>query len=158
MEYAKCFFSVQSSKGRGWHVTLKASLVTKDFQELIEKLAKKNKDIAPIAKKMLKESADITQQAINQSALTHNYSRQMIESEIMPTVEQINDFSFRCKVGFDSNANSNGAMHAIFVNYGTPKRKEHGKVEATYFFTKAIKQTASKRKAIQKKIVEEVAR
>ena len=136
---------------------MKASLVTKDFQELIEKLAKKNKDIAPIAKKMLKESADITQQAINQSALTHNYSRQMIESEITPTVEQINDFSFRCKVGFDSK-NSNGAMHAIFVNYGTPKRKEHGKVDATFFFTKAIKQTANKRKAIQKKIVEEVVK
>lgn len=156
MEYAKYSLGFQGSEIQKRGVIVKATFSIKGFSDLIEELAKKKKDVEPIARRALQESADITQQAINNAAAVHNASGEMIAAEITPAVETIDRYSMRVRVGF--NNNGAGGLHAIFLNYGTPKRKTHGTVDATHFFDEAIKSTAGKRRAIQKQIIKDVAK
>ena len=136
---------------------MKATLkLESGFEDLITKLAKKGKDVDGIVRKVLKESADITQKEINEEAKKHNFTGLMAMTEINPTIEEVKNRAYRVKVGFDMDINEKGALHAIFLNYGTPKRKVHGKVPSTRFFTKAISRTKKDRQAIQERIIKEL--
>lgn len=136
---------------------MKATLkLESGFEDLITKLAKKGRDVDGIVKKALKESADITQNEINNEAKKHNFTGLMSMTEINPTIEEVKNRAYRVKVGFDMDINEKGALHAIFLNYGTPKRKVHGTVKGTKFFTKAISRTKKDRQAIQERIIKEL--
>ena len=113
---------------------MKATLkLESGVEDLITKLAKKGKDVDGIVRKALKESADITQKEINEEAKKHNFTGLMAMTEINPTIEEVKNRAYRVKVGFDMDINEKGALHAIFLNYGTPKRKVHGTVKSTRF-------------------------
>lgn len=135
---------------------MKVKFSNKGFNEFIERLAKMGQDVDPVVKKALLRSANVTQHEINVAAEKHRNKGHMSYATITPTLEQVNKNAYRVYVGFDGANNKQGLMHAIFLNYGTPKRKEHGQVEATRFFEKAIKRAAKKRKAILENIINEI--
>lgn len=135
---------------------MKVKFSNKGFNEFIERLAKMGQDVDPVVKDALLRSANVTQHEINVAAEKHRNKGRMFQATITPTLEQVNRNAYRVYVGFDGANDKEGLMHAIFLNYGTPKRKEHGQVEATHFFEKAIKRAAKKRKAILENIINEV--
>lgn len=135
---------------------MKVKFSNKGFNEFIERLAKMGQDVDPVVKKALLRSANVTQHEINVAAEKHRDKGHMSYATITPTLEQVNKNAYRVYVGFDGANDKQGLMHAIFLNYGTPKRKEHGQVEATRFFEKAIKRAAKKRKAILEEIINEI--
>lgn len=135
---------------------MKVKFSNKGFNEFIERLAKMGQDVDPVVKDALLRSANVTQFEINKAASKHRHKGRMFLATIEPKLEQVNKNAYRVYVGFDGANDKEGLMHAIFLNYGTPKRKEHGQVEATHFFEKAIKRAAKKRKAILENIINEV--
>ena len=71
----------------------------------------------------------------------------------MPKPRIKNSFGFvRAEVGFEKGnydpANPSDAYKAIFLNYGTPKRKSHGKIEGRNFRKKAEKVAKPKMKKV----------
>lgn len=134
---------------------MKAKFGTPDFKDFIEKLEKKNKNADVLVKKAILESAKVTQQEIdNATSLQNKVSGQMQSATFTPVVETVGYAQVRARVGFNKQ-NLQGSLHAIFLNFGTPKRKEHGQVEETKFYTNAIKRTAKARREIQNQIIKD---
>lgn len=135
---------------------MKAKFATPDFKDFIEKLESKNESAESFVKKAILESAKVTQQEIdNATSLQNKISGKMQSATFTPVVESVGYAQVRARVGFNKQK-LEGSLHAIFLNFGTPKRKEHGQVEATNFYTKAIKKSAKARREIQNQIIKDI--
>lgn len=115
----------------------------KGHDELITTFQKKNGNLKKLCKKMLLAAGQATQEEINKASAGYKLSGAMIGAEITPQVEQVGSMAFRCKVGFEHNE---GGVHAILLNYGTPKKKKGKVVKGTGFYTNAIRRASRRRK------------
>lgn len=128
----------------------------KGFDEMLRKIEKANGNVDAAAKKCMDKSAQIMQDELKsqmQAADLQNTMSRLISRMPSPRVE--NDHGlWTATVGYEKGAydpkNPSDAYEVIFINYGTPRRTKHGKVQARGFIAKAKKKAKSK---IKKKTV-----
>ena len=136
----------------------------KGFDEMLRKIEKANGNVDAAAKKCMDKSAQIMQDELKsqmQAADLQNTMSRLISRMPSPRVE--NDHGlWTAKVGDEKGAydpkNPSDAYEVIFINYGTPRRTKHGKVQARGFIAKAKKKAKSKIKKEQEKTLDEILR
>jgi hypothetical protein len=126
---------------------MKAQIKTEGFDDLLEQWKKKNETIDRACKRALLKSALETQAEINKASSGYVRTGAMIGDEIQPHLEQVNTMAYRCKVGFWHNE---GGLHALLLNYGTPRKKKGKVVKGLRFMTNAIRRSARRRKDIMR--------
>lgn len=136
----------------------------KGFDEMLRKIEKANGNVDAAAKKCMDKSAQIMQDELKsqmQAADLQNTMSRLISRMPSPRVE--NDHGlWTAQVGYEKGAydpkNPSDAYEVIFINYGTPRRAKHGKVQARGFIAKAKKKAKSKIKKEQQQILDEILR
>lgn len=136
----------------------------KGFDEMLRKIEKANGNVDAAAKKCMDKSAQIMQDELKsqmQAADLQNTMSRLISRMPSPRVE--NDHGlWTAQVGYEKGAydpkNPSDAYEVIFINYGTPRRTKHGKVQARGFIAKAKKKAKSKIKKEQQQILDEILR
>lgn len=136
----------------------------KGFDEMLRKIEKANGNVDAAAKKCMDKSAQIMQDELKsqmQAADLQNTMSRLISRMPSPRVE--NDHGlWTATVGYEKGAydpkNPSDAYEVIFINYGTPRRTKHGKVQARGFIAKAKKKAKSKIKKEQQQILDEILR
>lgn len=136
----------------------------KGFDEMLRKIEKANGNVDAVAKKCMDKSAQIMQDELKsqmQAADLQNTMSRLISRMPSPRVE--NDHGlWTAQVGYEKGAydpkNPSDAYEVIFINYGTPRRTKHGKVQARGFIAKAKKKAKSKIKKEQQQILDEILR
>jgi hypothetical protein len=135
------------------------------FDELLKQIEEAGGTIDRAAESCLKQSAQIMQNELKSQMKMSGADSDLIER--MPPPEIIkNGNSIVARVGYkkgtyNPNDISDG-YKVVFLNYGTPKRAKHGKVEARGFIDRAKKKARKQIKKAQKetlqKILERVSR
>jgi hypothetical protein len=135
------------------------------FDELLKQIEEAGGTIDRAAESCLKQSAQIMQNELKSQMKMSGADSDLIER--MPPPEIIkNGNSIVARVGYkkgtyNPNDISDG-YEVVFLNYGTPKRAKHGKVEARGFIDRAKKKARKQIKKAQKetlqKILERVSR
>ena len=102
------------------------------FDGLLSKIEKAGGSIDSVAKECLKKSADIMHDALTTEMQKSNVDSGLIERMPTPDIET-NGNVHSARVGYkkgtyDENNPSDG-YKIVFLNYGTPKRSKHGKIE-----------------------------
>lgn len=131
---------------------MRAKFAIKGFDELIEKLAKQGANIDDVAKRTLIKCKVNANRQLVATANKHSKSGELKNALIEPKL-LVGANWCGLEIGFDKEGHKEGTEHAIFVNYGTPKRKEHGKVDKSMDFTNAFRRA---RTACNKVIKEEL--
>ena len=110
------------------------------FDDLFEQIKKAEGNVDKAAEQCLQESAQIMH-----SELTAQMQKSGVDSDLinrMPTPELMRDGNtLIARVGYKKGAYNpddlSDGFKVVFLNYGTPKRSKHGKVEAKGFIDKA---------------------
>jgi hypothetical protein len=133
------------------------------FDELFEQIKKAEGNVDKAAEQCLEESAQVMQ-----SELKAQMQKSGVDSELiarMPPPElQRDGNALIARVGYKKGTynpdNLSDGYKVVFLNYGTPKRSKHGKVEAKGFIDKAQrkarKQIKKKQEETLKKIIGEM--
>lgn len=133
------------------------------FDELFEQIKKAEGNVDKAAEQCLEESAQVMQ-----SELKLQMQKSGVDSDLinrMPTPEIKKDGNtLIARVGYKKGAYNpddlSDGYKVVFLNYGTPKRSKHGKVEAKGFIDKAQrkakKQIKKKQEETLKKIIGEL--
>lgn len=133
------------------------------FDDLFEQIKKAEGNVDKAAEECLKESAQVMQ-----SELKTQMQKSGVDSDLinrMPTPELKKDGNtLIARVGYKKGAYNpddlSDGYKVVFLNYGTPKRSKHGKVEAKGFIDKAQrkakKQIKKKQEETLKKIIGEL--
>lgn len=130
-----------------------ATFQIKGFEELLEDVKKCQGDIEKTVTALANESVDIIYDALKSSANAAD-----VPKSVTNTIQK-NHASWHgnvcsASVGWkkeelDPNNPSPGHK-AVFLNYGTPRRTEHGKITGHFFITNAKKKASKKVKKAQK--------
>lgn len=117
------------------------------FDELIKEIEKASKNVDAAAKKCVEKGAGVLQDELKSKMQSADVDSGLISRMPSPVIE--NDFGkFTARVGFKKGEydpkNPSDGYKAVFLNYGTPRRKKHGQVKARGFIDKAKK--AARRK------------
>lgn len=131
---------------------MRANIRINGFDELIEKLAKRGEDIDHVTNRTLIKCSVNANKVIHQEAQKHSVSGKLQSAIQEPKIIKGAN-SYTLEIGFDKEGNPEGTTHAIFINYGTPRRKEHGKIEKSLAFTNAFRRA---RTACNKVVKEEL--
>lgn len=126
---------------------MKAKFIPPRFDELIEKLVENGADVEHVAKRTIQKCAYHTRGIVNTEAQKHSKSGSLINA-IDSNIYKTGAYSYCIDVGFSEEKDQEGKLHAVFLNYGTPRRKEHGKIEATYVFRNAFRRAKTKSKKV----------
>lgn len=133
------------------------------FDDLFEQIRKASGNVDKAAEQCLEESAQVMQ-----SELKLQMQKSGVDSDLinrMPTPELKRDGNaLIARVGYKKGAYNpddlSDGYKVVFLNYGTPKRSKHGKVEAKGFIDKAQrkakKQIKKKQEETLKKIIGEL--
>lgn len=129
------------------------------FDELLEQIQKADGTVDRAVESCMKQSAQIMQ-----SELKAEMQKSGVDSDLinrMPTPElQKDGNTIIARVGYKKGAyNPNDisdGYKAVFLNYGTPKRSKHGKVEAKGFIDRAQKKARKRIKKAQKEALEKI--
>lgn len=129
------------------------------FDDLLEQIQKAGGTIDRAAESCLKQSAQIMQSELKSEMKKSGVDNDLINR--MPTPElQKDGNSMIARVGYKKGAyNPNDisdGYKVVFLNYGTPKRSKHGKVEARGFIDRAQKNARKKIKKAQKEALEKI--
>lgn len=128
------------------------------FEEYIKRLEQANKNVDAAIRKAVDAGADAADRELHAqcdaSGVPSSVSR-----EIKKTVESAGN-RYRVKVGWEIEnydpKNPSQGYKALFLNYGTPHRKKHGKVKARGFIAKAKKNSKKKIKEAQQAALDEI--
>lgn len=136
----------------------KISVTINGFDELIEQIRKAEGDVDGAIQKAVNAGADVVEQELIAQCNAANVPAS-ITNEITKTVERSGN-EYRIKVGWKlgeyNPKNISQGFKALFLNYGTPHRSEHGKIKARGFISKAKKASLKKVKAAQQSALEEI--
>lgn len=121
------------------------------FDELFEQIKKAEGNVDKAAEQCLQESAQIMQSELKAQMQNSGVDSALIDR--MPTPELKKDGNtLIARVGYKKGAYNpddlSDGFKVVFLNYGTPKRSKHGKVEAKGFIDKAQRKA---KKQIKKK-------
>ena len=123
-------------------------------EELIKKIEKANGNIEIASEKCIRESAEIMQAELKTAMRTSKggVSENLINRMPNYTIEN-NGAKVTAHVGYRSTSfnpkNPSDYHKAIFANYGTPHRKQHGQEKARRFVAKAKRSAKPKIKSQQ---------
>jgi len=102
------------------------------FDDLMKDIEKAGGDIERITRNCLNTSAKIMQSELKQEMKESNVDKTLIDN--MPAPEVENDYGkITARVGYKKGAydpkNPSVGYKVVFMNYGTPYRKKHGKIK-----------------------------
>lgn len=121
------------------------------FDDLFEQIKKAEGNVDKAAEQCLQESAQIMQSELKAQMQKSGVDSDLINRMPTPEIEK-NGNAMIARVGYKKGAyNPNDlsdGYKVVFLNYGTPKRSKHGKVEAKGFIDKAQRKA---KKPIKKK-------
>lgn len=136
-------------------------LIVKGFDELLKQIEKAGGSIDDATVECLKESADIME-----TALVTQMNKAGVPSHLvseMPSYTIENDHGLiTARVGYRKGAynprNPSTGYKIVFLNYGTPHRKKHGKVVGRGFIDKAKRTARPKIRRAQKNTLQKILR
>ena len=117
------------------------------WNDLIKEIEKAGGQIEPVTEKCMQESAQIVQHELKTQMRKSHVSDRLIDAMPAPKIE--NDYgTITARVGYDKGTydpkNPSDAYKVVYLNYGTPHRQMHGKVEARGFIQRAKKNAKRK--------------
>lgn len=131
------------------------------FDEYIKAIEKAGGSIDATVNKCMQDSAEIMQDDLKTQMRESGVKSRLINAMPPPQVESKYN-SVTARVGYkkgtyDPNNLSDG-YKAVFLNYGTPHRKKHGKVKKRGFIVKAKVKARPKIKKAQEKAFKDILR
>jgi HK97 gp10 family phage protein len=133
------------------------------FDDLLEQIQKAGGTVDRAAESCLKQSAQIMQTELKNQMKESGVDNDLIARMPPPEIQQDGN-TMIARVGYKKGAYNpddlSDGFKVVFLNYGTPKRSKHGKVEAKGFIDraqrKAKKQIKKKQEETLKKIIGEL--
>lgn len=129
------------------------------FNDLLTEIQKADGNVNSATAKCIKAGAEIMQSELTSKMRSVNVDQDLISRMPSPEIEQ-NANKYTARVGFKKGAydptNPSDGYKAVFINYGTPRRTQHGQVKARGFIQAAKKAARSKIKAEQEKTLDEI--
>ena len=129
------------------------------FDSLLEQIQKAGGTVDRAAEGCLKQSAQIMQSELKSQMKVSGVDSDLIARMPPPELEK-NGNAMIARVGYKKGAyNPNDlsdGYKVVFLNYGTPKRSKHGKVEAKGFIDIAQKKARKKIKKAQKEALQKI--
>lgn len=129
------------------------------FDELLEQIEKAGGTIDRAAESCLKQSAQIMQSELKNQMKESGVDSDLIARMPPPELKQDGN-TMIARVGYKKGAYNpddlSDGFKVVFLNYGTPKRSKHGKVEAKGFIDRAQKKARPKIKKAQKQALEKI--
>ena len=134
-------------------------LSLKGFDKLLEQIQEAGGNIDKATEQAINKSVVVVSQdlhtACNSAGVPSNVS-----SEIKSDRAEWNGNKCSARVGWKLGAynpdNPSQGYKAIFLNYGTPRRKKHGKITARNFIATTKKASQPKLRKIQKETLDEI--
>lgn len=131
------------------------------FDELLKKIEKAGGSIDAAAETCLKKSANIMEAELKTQMSKADVDAALINRMPAPTIEKDGN-RMTARVGYKKGAynpnNISDGYKVVFLNYGTPKRKKHGKIKARGFIAKAKKKAKPQIKRQQETTLDEILR
>lgn len=129
------------------------------FEDLLKDIEKAGGSINKATRVCMENSAGIMESELKSKMQSANVAPRLISAMPAPKIESSGN-RITARVGYEKGAydpkNPSNAYKVIFLNYGTPKRTEHGKVSKRGFIQKAKRSAKKKIKAEQEKTLKEI--
>lgn len=129
------------------------------FDDLLEKLQKVDGGIDRASEQCIKESAQIMQDELKSQMKKSGVDAELINRMPTPEIERDGNRT-TARVGYKKGAynpdNLSDGYKIVFLNYGTPKRRKHGKVDARGFILKAKKKASTQIKNKQRETLKKI--
>ena len=139
----------------------KIILQLKGFDELFEQIQRAGGSIDSAAKSCIQRSAQIMQTELKAQMQAAGVKSTLI-GRMPPPKITVEGNRCSAEVGYEKGEfdprNPSDAYKVIFLNYGTPRRTMHGKVEARGFIQKAKKKARPQIKNAQRETLDEILR
>ena len=131
------------------------------FEELIKAIEKAGGSADKAVKKCMKQSAEIMQEELISQMQKSHVDADLINAMPAPQIED--DFGrVTARVGYRKGTydphNPSAGYKAVFINYGTPNRKKHGKVKKRGYITRAKNRARPKIKQQQETALKDILR
>ena len=137
----------------------KAILQLKGFDDLLEQIQKAGGSIDQAADSCLRQSAQIMQAELKAQMQAAGVDVGLINSMPPPQIE-VKGNKYSAAVGYKKGnfdpRNPSDGYKVVFLNYGTPRRTQHGKVAARGFIQKAKKKARPQIKKAQQEALEKI--
>ena len=129
------------------------------FDDMMRQIEKAQGTVKPAAEQCARVSANVMDAELKTQMSKAGVKGDLIADMPAPTVE--NDHGLiTARVGYKKGAydpkNLSTGYKVLFLNYGTPHRKEHGQVKARGFVLKAKRKAKPKIKKEQQKTLHEI--
>lgn len=129
------------------------------FDELMNKIQKAEGNVESATKRALQEGANVMDAEIKAQLSATGDGGNLGSSIPSPTIE--NDFGlFTARVGWRKGSynprNLSDGYKALFLNYGTPRRKKHGIERARGFIQRAKTSARPKIKKVQEQALKDI--
>ena len=137
----------------------KAILQLKGFDVLLEQIQKAGGSIDEAADSCLRQSAQIMQTELKTQMQASGVDAGLINAMPPPQITVKNN-RYSAAVGYKKGAydpsDPSDGYKVVFLNYGTPRRTMHGKVQARGFIEKAKKKARPQIKKAQQQTLEKI--
>lgn len=129
------------------------------FDDLLKQIEKAGGKVQPAAETAMKKSADIMDAELRAQMSQANVPANLIDEMPAPSIK--NDYGLiTARVGYKKGAydpnNLSTGYKVLFLNYGTPHRKEHGQIEARGFIQRAKRRAKQKIKKVQESTLKDI--
>ena len=129
------------------------------FENLLKDIEKASGSINAATRKCMENSAESMEAELKSKMQSANVPQNLIGSMPASEIESTGN-RITARVGYKKGAydpkNPSDGYLVVFLNYGTPKRTQHGKVKARGFIQKAKRSAKKKIKAEQEKTLKEI--
>lgn len=129
------------------------------FEEVLKNIEKAGGDINKAVNIAVKKSADVVQSELKNQMLQAGVSNHLVNAMPPPSIEKEGN-RFTAEVGYKKGTydekNPSDGYKVVFLNYGTPNRKKHGKIVGRGFIQKAKKKATPLVKKIQTEAFNEI--
>ena len=135
------------------------SLKLKGFDKLLEEIQRANGDIKAATEQAMNKSVAVVEKELHQhcdAAGVPSSVSSAIRADRAQWRGNVCEAEVGWKLGAYDPKNPSQGHKAIFLNYGTPHRKKHGKVKGRLFIGKAKDASEKQVKKIQKQTLEEI--
>lgn len=131
----------------------------KGFDKLLEQIQEAGGNVDKATEQAINKSVDVVSQDLHNACNSAGVPSS-ISSEIKTDRAEWNGNVCSSRVGWKLGAynpdNPSQGYKAIFLNYGTPRRKKHGKITARNFIATTKETSKKKLRKIQKETLDEI--